>query len=181
MQKPGLASELDSRIGQESESRVRLVKTFRFEAAHRLENHEGKCSRLHGHSYVLEVAMEAPYGEINCNPGTSNNGMLMDFNDISDIVKTEIINRLDHQFIISKETPQEFIAMLAPRHEGVSLPIEASTAELIAGWIAWHIMSTMGILGELDKTLLERVTLWETVTGSATWYRSSMLTISPTQ
>ncbi len=41
---------------------VRLVHEFRFEAAHRLprvpEGH--KCSRLHGHSFKVELAIEGP-------------------------------------------------------------------------------------------------------------------------
>ena len=29
-----------------------------FAAAHRLPEHEGKCARLHGHTYGLEVTVE---------------------------------------------------------------------------------------------------------------------------
>ncbi len=32
-----------------------IYKEFRFEAAHRLPYHQGKCCRLHGHSWVGRV------------------------------------------------------------------------------------------------------------------------------
>ncbi len=37
-----------------------LTKTFHFEAAHHLPGHRGKCARLHGHSYRLEVTLRGP-------------------------------------------------------------------------------------------------------------------------
>ena len=37
---------------------MQIRKQFAFEAAHVLPYHTGKCSRLHGHSYRLEVALE---------------------------------------------------------------------------------------------------------------------------
>ena len=30
-----------------------------YDAAHFLRNYEGKCSRLHGHRYVVEAALQA--------------------------------------------------------------------------------------------------------------------------
>ena len=48
-----------------------------FAAAHRLPEHEGKCCRLHGHTYGLEVTVEGA-------PQTSGPaaGMIMDFADL---------------------------------------------------------------------------------------------------
>lgn len=44
---------------------MKIAATFSFEAAHRLprlpEGH--KCKNLHGHNYVLEVAVEGPLDE----------------------------------------------------------------------------------------------------------------------
>ena len=37
-----------------------ITKTFRFESAHHLPGHSGKCARPHGHSYRLEVAVRGP-------------------------------------------------------------------------------------------------------------------------
>jgi len=70
--------------------RAELVKTFRFEAAHSLPNvpPEHKCSRLHGHSYRIDVHVTGqPDGET---------GWVMDFGDIKRAVGP-ILDELDHR------------------------------------------------------------------------------------
>lgn len=71
---------------------MQIRKHFRFEAAHVLPYHQGKCARLHGHSYRLEVAVSGPIRT----DGPSR-GMIEDFAVIKKIVKREIIDLLDHQ------------------------------------------------------------------------------------
>lgn len=71
-----------------------LTKQFKFEAAHSLPNHDGKCRNLHGHSYVLEVTVS---GEKHTSG--PKEGMVVDFADISKIVNEHIINKWDHQFL----------------------------------------------------------------------------------
>jgi len=46
-----------------------LVKKFSFDAAHLLPNYSGKCGRLHGHHWVVEVGVSGEIGE---------NGMVVD-------------------------------------------------------------------------------------------------------
>jgi 6-pyruvoyltetrahydropterin/6-carboxytetrahydropterin synthase len=70
---------------------TRVSKCFGFEAAHVLPHHPGKCSRLHGHSYRLEVSVEGPLQS--AGPAS---GMVLDFDDITAVVEREIINRFDH-------------------------------------------------------------------------------------
>jgi 6-pyruvoyl tetrahydropterin synthase/QueD family protein len=65
-----------------------VSKQFRFEASHVLPKHPGKCSRLHGHSWLLTVSVEGPI-----NPET---GFVVDYSDLSKLVEKEIIARLDH-------------------------------------------------------------------------------------
>jgi len=69
---------------------MQLKKKFRFEASHILSKHPGKCSRLHGHSWVLHVMVEGPV-----NPDT---GFVMDYGDISKAVKP-IVEDLDHRHL----------------------------------------------------------------------------------
>ncbi len=68
---------------------VRLVREFRFEAAHRLTRVPGehRCGRLHGHSYRIELTLEGPIDE--------QAGWLIDFGDI-DRVWNPLRERLDH-------------------------------------------------------------------------------------
>jgi len=112
-----------------------LTKTFQFEAAHHLPGHSGKCARLHGHSYRLEVTIRGP---IKNAPGQSDAGMVMDFEALSQIVRTSIIERLDH-------------------HDLNEVTGVRKTAENLVHWV-WERLIAAG----LSATLLYRLRLWET-------------------
>ncbi len=84
-----------------------LRKEYRFEAAHFIYNHPGKCRNLHGHSYHLFVSLEGTV-----NPET---GMIIDFDDLSRVVNDQVIAKLDHHFLNDL--------------------IPLSTAENISAWI----------------------------------------------
>jgi len=70
--------------------RTRVVRSFRFEAAHQLPWHPGACRRLHGHSYRLEVTAEGPVGP---------DGMVMDFAELDRLVVGEVVDRFDHRLL----------------------------------------------------------------------------------
>ena len=112
-----------------------ITKIFRFESAHHLPGHHGKCARPHGHSYRLEVTIRGPIKEA---PGESDNGMVMDFGDLSQIVKNSVIERLDHQDLNA-------VTELY------------TTAENLAHWM-WDELIASG----LSEALLYRIRLWET-------------------
>jgi len=112
-----------------------ITKIFRFEAAHHLPGHQGKCARPHGHSYRLEVTISGPIKDA---PGESDHGMVMDFGDLSNIVKNSVIERLDHQDLNA----------ITELH---------TTAENLAHWI-WDELTANG----LSEALLYRIRLWET-------------------
>jgi len=82
-------------------------RAFDFEAAHLLPNHPGKCRDLHGHSYRLVVAIDRPVD--------GETGMAIDFSDMKRVVKTRVIDRLDHKHVNDL--------------------IENPTAEVMAVWI----------------------------------------------
>src|SRR5208283_2239899 len=58
--------------------------------SHLLPKHPGKCSRLHGHSWILRVEVAGPVRK--------ETGFVMDYADISAAVKP-LIERLDHQHL----------------------------------------------------------------------------------
>lgn len=76
--------------------KVRIARIFQFDAAHRLPGHNGKCAGIHGHTYSLEVVAEGPLKEA---PGTSNDGMVVDYMDIKKIVERVILEHVDHQYL----------------------------------------------------------------------------------
>lgn len=66
---------------------MRVCREFYFDSAHRLPNYKGKCEKLHGHTYKLEVVIDAEKKE---------DGMVMDFGDLKKIVISEVLEKLDH-------------------------------------------------------------------------------------
>ena len=73
----------------------KLCKGFKFEAAHRLPHHDGKCQRLHGHSWRGMIICE---GEGLAEQGPQQ-GMLIDYGDMSTAVEGLVEGKLDHYFL----------------------------------------------------------------------------------
>ena len=59
-----------------------------YDAAHFLPNYDGKCSRLHGHRYVVEAAVQAPE--------LDDSGIAFDFIELKGLLR-ELADELDHQ------------------------------------------------------------------------------------
>jgi 6-pyruvoyltetrahydropterin/6-carboxytetrahydropterin synthase len=79
-----------------------ITKEFHFEAGHHLPNHKGpdgepgKCSRPHGHSYVLIVALK---GALVKSQGCSDEGFVMDYYHLGRLVNEQIVDKWDHQYL----------------------------------------------------------------------------------
>ena len=67
----------------------RLRTQTDFDAAHHLENYEGKCARLHGHLWVVEVFV--------LGKELDKAGLLVDFGVIKTALNKITDGRLDHQ------------------------------------------------------------------------------------
>jgi len=89
---------------------MKISQAFKFEAAHRLPNvpTSHRCSRLHGHSYRIEVQLEGPVDPVT--------GFVVDFFDLEDGF-SGIMSSLDHRCLNEIEG------------------LENPTAENIAVWI----------------------------------------------
>lgn len=72
-----------------------LEKDFRFEAAHRLLLHDGKCNRLHGHSWRMTVKVRAA-SVITTGPKT---GMVLDYGVLAAMVQPVVDEFLDHHYL----------------------------------------------------------------------------------
>jgi len=59
-----------------------------YDSAHYLRNYKGKCERLHGHRYVVELALARD--ELDAN------GLAFDFVEVKHHLR-ELADRLDHQ------------------------------------------------------------------------------------
>lgn len=70
-----------------------VTKRFTFEACHNLPLYDGKCARLHGHSYILEVTVS---GRRIIDKDNPKYGMIIDFKDLKRIVNENVIEKVDH-------------------------------------------------------------------------------------
>ena len=57
------------------------------DTGHRVPNHSSKCKHLHGHRYRWEAELE---GDVVSVAGVSEEGMLIDFSEVSAILTTYI-------------------------------------------------------------------------------------------
>ncbi len=144
----------------------KISKEYRFEASHILPNHDGKCARLHGHSYrvVVEVV-----GDINDHKNTSEEGMIIDYAVLNRLVKP-IISEMDHRHLIDyRENDVISGRCIEPGFDDWFYEVGArTTAENIARHIFWKIF-TREVCDELQQLRYAKVTVHETVKTSASY------------
>ena len=83
--------------------KVRITKEFNFEMAHLLDNYDGLCRNIHGHSYRLFVTI---IGQPEPSVESPKYGMVMDFSVLKGIVRREIVDKLDHALLVRRGTMQ---------------------------------------------------------------------------
>ena len=101
--------------------KVRLTKSFGFEAAHDLPSFpdDHKCRRLHGHSFRFDVVVA---GEVD-----PKRGYLIDYGDIKAAVNP-LVDRLDHFYLNDID--------------GLQNP----TSEVLSRWLFDHIKPKLPLL-----------------------------------
>ena len=109
-----------------------ITKEFRFEAAHKLPLHDGKCARLHGHSWRGRLVLRADK-PIQCGPKT---GMVQDFGDVSAVLRPFVDDVLDHRYLND------------------STGLDNPTSELVAEWVFGMLKPFLPLLVavEIDET-----------------------------
>jgi len=118
----------------------RIEKSFRFEASHILPHHDGKCSRLHGHSWVGKVIIEREDLE----EKGPQQGMVMDFGEISRALAFFVEKYLDHH------------------HLNDTLKLESPTSEMIAAWLHFHLQPHLPglICVRIEETCTSAAEYW---------------------
>ncbi|MBN1289349.1 MAG: 6-carboxytetrahydropterin synthase QueD [Actinobacteria bacterium] len=105
-----------------------------FDAAHRLEDHPGKCSRLHGHTWTVEAVLR--------NTDIDEGGFVLDFGDAGAMLE-EVVSRFDHGYL--NEIPP--FTSLPPTAENIS--------RILFDQLTGRVESLPG------GTILESVKVWE--------------------
>jgi 6-pyruvoyltetrahydropterin/6-carboxytetrahydropterin synthase len=153
---------------------VRVAKDFLvFSAGHFITYDRDKCERLHGHNWRAAVEVEGPLDE---------NRYVVDFIALRDIARS-IVDGLDHRMLLPASSPRIKVTergrsvqavfadreWIFPREDCVILPIENTTTELIAQWMAGRIAA------ELERRSIRptalRVEVEENFGQSATYER----------
>jgi len=137
---------------------MRITRRLEFDAGHRIPDHASQCRHLHGHRYVIEISLT---GDIIHSAGNPANGMVMDFGDIKQIAKRELVDTWDHAFLAYQgdKPVVDFLATL-PDHKTVLLDA-VPTAENLA-LIAFRILDAHYTDTFGNHLQLERIRLYET-------------------
>ena len=108
-----------------------VSKKISFDAAHYLPYYDGKCSRLHGHTWKVELALEGPVDK--------DTGMVIDFTWIKKVLETEVTKRFDHKClndILPNPTAENIVIYLYDkiRNEWIQGPDEEVQVAYVRVW-----------------------------------------------
>jgi 6-pyruvoyltetrahydropterin/6-carboxytetrahydropterin synthase len=144
-----------------------ITKFIEIDLGHRVTNHKSKCRNLHGHRYKIVVGVD---DKVVTTRGVSDEGMVIDFSDLKDIMMKEIDSKFDHGFTIYEEDP------LAPffrkqQADGMRIIIVPfiPTAENLAKH--WFEILKEKLLSK--KISIEYVEVYETPTSTAKYSREN--------
>ncbi|HKU60837.1 MAG TPA: 6-carboxytetrahydropterin synthase [Gemmatimonadales bacterium] len=162
-----------------SRFRVEVSKDYLvFASAHFITFRGHQCESLHGHNYRVGVAVE---GTID--PETY---FVLDFSVLKQITRT-LVDRIDHKVLLPTQNPKLAFrdegdrlavdyfgqpAYVFPRTDCALLPIQNSTAEMLAQHIGTQVRDELHARGYRHLTLLELEV--EENYGQAATYREAL-------
>ena len=142
-----------------------ITKTIEIDMGHRVPNHKSKCRNLHGHRYKIEVGVD---DKIVIEKGSSDEGMVIDFGDLKQIMTDYLDRVFDHGLVLYKHDPLLYI--LINDDVGKDLKIInvkfIPTAENLASY--WY--KELKELLKLRSIKIAHVKVWETPTSTAEYY-----------
>jgi 6-pyruvoyltetrahydropterin/6-carboxytetrahydropterin synthase len=112
----------------------------KFDSAHRLLKHEGKCKNLHGHTWIAEIWIDGDRKE---------DGMIEDFGKISKYID-EVF---DHRAILHESDP--FVIAMQYAHCDVTVMKNHPTVEGIAEKIKKDLNATKVRVWESEENYAE--------------------------
>ncbi len=150
-------------------------QTLRFAAAH-FTTSAGECEPLHGHNYALTVEID---GDLTAD------AWVLDFSEAKALVRS-ICSELDHKFLLPLANRSLAIAAsddefevrfgdrryVIPRSDVAELPVDNSTAERLAEYIARRIVDALRERGASNVTSIAVGV--EEAPGQSGWFRATL-------
>lgn len=119
-----------------------LTVSDTFSAAHRLKGYKGKCERLHGHNWKVEMTVRSRR--------LGRSGMAVDFKDLRGML-ARVLSELDHADLNDVDA----FACVNPSSENIARLVFSRLDEMLMD----------------GNAALARVTVWESENCSASYYR----------
>lgn len=129
---------------------ITITRRIEFDAGHRIPDHNSQCRNIHGHRYALEATVT---GEILHQTGNPENGMVLDFAALKQIMLDSVADQWDHAFLIYRHdhVVLNFLNTL-PQHKTVILDVVPTAENLVQ-------IATQYLKSALVKQYGQRVTL----------------------
>jgi 6-pyruvoyltetrahydropterin/6-carboxytetrahydropterin synthase len=132
-----------------------IITKIKYEYAHRLIHHQGKCRHVHGHSGEATIELAADI--------LNDNGFVMDFSDIKSPLKKWLNQHWDHAYLANENDP------LLPTLREHGMRIFTFPAEPSAEVMAKYLFEQVSNLKLRPGVKVVRVIVQETCTGLAVY------------
>lgn len=141
-----------------------ITKEIEIDMGHRVPNHKSKCRNLHGHRYKIEVGVD---DKVITAKGTSDEGMVIDFSDLKQIMMEELDHKFDHGFVIYNEDEfSKIFEGLKSTGQNIQFVDFIPTAENLAKYWYQLMKPRLGSKG----IKINHVKIWETPSSTATYH-----------
>lgn len=137
---------------------MQVIKTVKFEMAHRLSNYKGLCKNVHGHSYKVDIILE---GET-----LNKSGMVLDFSEIKTLWQP-LNDKLDHSIMLENcAENQQLINLLNTLGMRVNVVDYNPTAENMAKYFYTYLTTELSSLYK-NEVKVKAIRVHETDTSFA--------------
>ncbi len=132
---------------------MRISRKIEIDYGHTLPNIFSFCNQLHGHRGVIVATVEGP---IISREGDGEEGMVMDFKFLKEIMVRHIHDVLDHGFAVWKHDYED-LEFIRKRNTQILITDEPPTAECLAKWAFYQIKDQLP-----EEVILRQVRWYET-------------------
>lgn len=136
-----------------------LTTEIKFDAAHRLSNYQGKCERIHGHTY--RVVVEAKSNKLN------EWGAVIDFGNLKKLLEKHIEVKYDHKLILKSDDSQNYAIGSSMPKDWIFWMDSNPTAENMARDIYKNLLPAFNQNYIFKGVKLVSVAIYETETNKA--------------